>query len=79
MKIEINLYATLSRYMPAHLKKSGRILDVEEGITLNQLMEQLNIPAKQVKLVFLDGVRADGESVLKEGSRVGVFPPVGGG
>jgi molybdopterin converting factor small subunit len=39
----------------------------------------LNIPSDQIKLVFLNGEHVDPDAVLKEGSRLGVFPPVGGG
>lgn len=79
MKVEINLYATLSRYLPTAVKKSGGIMDVADGITVDTLLGQLEIPEELVKLIFVDGVHAHRKSVLKEGSRLGVFPPVGGG
>jgi sulfur carrier protein ThiS len=79
MKIEINLYATLARYLPDEVKQDGGVLDVGAGAKVSDVLKRLKIPEDQVKLVFVDGTHADGDSALKEGSRLGVFPPVGGG
>lgn len=79
MKVEINLYATLARYLPPNAKEAGGIMDVNEGLTIEALIHQLRIPEDQVKLIFVNGTRADRNTVLMEGSRLGVFPPVGGG
>ena len=79
MKVEINLYATLARYVPPRVKDTGGHLDVAEGITVEALMHQLDIPVDQVKLIFVNGIHADRKTVLKEGNRLGLFPPVGGG
>ena len=79
MKVEINLYATLARYLPPNVKDTGGQLDVADGITVEALMRQLDIPIDQVKLIFINGIHADRKTVLKEGNRLGLFPPVGGG
>ena len=79
MKVKINLYATLNRYLPDHVRDSDHMIEVSEGITITELLQQLNIPTDKVKLIFLNGVHASGDAVLEEGGRVGVFPPVGGG
>ena len=79
MKVEINLYATLARYLPEKVRQNDRMMEVNDGITIGDLLQQLSIPAEKAKLVFLDGVHADAGAVLEEGSRIGIFPPVGGG
>lgn len=79
MKVEINLYATLASFLPEQVRRNDRIMEVKNGTTIGDLLQQLNIPTEKAKLVFLDGVHADTGSVLQEGSRVGIFPPVGGG
>jgi molybdopterin converting factor small subunit len=33
----------------------------------------------RVKLIFLNGLHAQGDEILSEGDRVGVFPAVAGG
>jgi molybdopterin converting factor small subunit len=52
---------------------------IEAGTTVGILLQQLDIPPEKIKLVFIDGVRAELTSTLKGGERVGIFPPVGGG
>jgi len=79
MKIEVNLFATLVKYKPENTGRKPWIETCEDGITVNALLGVLNVPLEEVKVVFVNNVRADGDAVLKEGNRVGVFPPVGGG
>ena len=80
MKIEVKLYASLGRYMPQAALESGQnYLEVGEGTTIKALLENLKVPLETVKLIFLNGIHARENEVLKEGDRLGVFPPVAGG
>ena len=80
MKVEINLFASLARYM---LDKAGsqdsRVLEVGEGTTIIDILLRMEVPLDKVKILFLNDIHATGEEILKEGDRVGVFPPVAGG
>lgn len=73
--IQIKLFATLQKFMPPSAEKYA----IEAGTTVGSLLQQLDIPPDRIKLVFIDGVRAELTSTLKGGERVGIFPPVGGG
>jgi molybdopterin converting factor small subunit len=73
--IQIKLFATLQKFMPA----AAENYPIEAGTTVGILLQQLDIPPEKIKLVFIDGVRAELTSTLKGGERVGIFPPVGGG
>jgi molybdopterin synthase sulfur carrier subunit len=80
MKIELKLYASLGRYMPqVSLEKKQGLLEVGEGTTIRALLESLRVPLETVKLIFLNGTHAKDNEVLKDGDRLGVFPPVAGG
>lgn len=79
MKVELNLFASLKGYLPHKAKGSSCAVEIGEGTKVRGLLEQLKIPAHAVKLVFLNGVHARGDEILKDGDRVGVFPPVAGG
>lgn len=80
MKIEVNLFASLARYIPDKTGSHGnRILEIGEGTTILEILKRLEVPLDKVKVIFLNGLHATGEEVLKEGDRVGVFPPVAGG
>ncbi len=73
--VEIRLFATLSRFTPA----SAGNYPVASGITVKNLLNQLNIPEDEVKLVFINGIKCDFKSVLKGDERIGIFPAIGGG
>jgi molybdopterin synthase sulfur carrier subunit len=80
MKIEMNLFASLARYMPDKTSSHGhRVMETVDGITIVEILKRLDVPLDKVKVIFLNGVHAKGEEILKEGDRVGVFPPVAGG
>ena len=78
MKVELHLYATLRKYLPEAIATKG-VVEAEDGDTVGELLARLEIPMAEVKLVFVDGVQAAMDQKLSSGSRVGVFPPVGGG
>ena len=73
--IQIKLFATLKRFMPA----SAENYAIETGTTIRTLLQQLDIPEDKAKLIFIDGVKVDLTTVLIGGERIGIFPPVGGG
>lgn len=74
-QIEIKLFATLGRFIPS----SADCYEIPSGTTVKGLLEKLKIPEEKAKLIFINGVRAGIESPLKNGDRIGIFPPVGGG
>ena len=79
MKIEVNLYATLKRYMKIESKSNSSTIDVEEGVCVKDVIQKLKIPGDLVKLIFINGVHSKKNTILKDGDRLGLFPPVGGG
>lgn len=80
MHIELRLYASLSRYLPGGGAPGGTCqIELEEGATIKSLFAAIHLPADAPKIIFLNGIHARGDEVLKEGDRVGAFPPVAGG
>jgi sulfur-carrier protein len=73
--IEIRFFATLTTYLPEH----AQAYPINAGMTVGQVLTQIQLPLDQAKLIFVDGVRAQLDTCLQGGERVGVFPPVGGG
>ena len=77
--VHVKLFATLRRQYP-HLGL-GEAMPVElpEGTTVGQLVEHLRLPAKDVKVVFVNNIVRGEEHALSDGDKLGMFPPVGGG
>lgn len=80
MKIQLNLFASLSRFLPEQPKSGfSNLMEIEEETTIKSLLENLKVPADLPKIIFLNGVHANETAVLKEGDRLGIFPPLAGG
>lgn len=80
LKIQLRLFASLAGYLPEQ-KNGGfsSLMEIEEGTTIQSLLESLKVPPELPRIIFLNGVHAEGTAVLKEGDRLGVFPPLAGG
>ena len=73
--VELKLYATLKRHLPA----DAGAVPVSPGTTVGTLLTSLGVDIVSVKLVFVDGRKKSIDTPLSGGERIGVFPPVGGG
>ena len=77
MKVEVLLYATLRKYGASH---GGPLtVDLIEGDRLERILEILGMPPDVEKVMLVNGRPAEPDSVLNEGDRVVIFPPVAGG
>lgn len=79
MIIKLKLFASLAGYMPEKSDEEHFILEIKENSSVNDLLADLGVPLDRVKLVFVNGIHAKMGKMLKDGDRVGVFPPVAGG
>jgi len=80
MTIELRLYASLERYMPIGTPAHAPCrIDITEGTTVGSILEGLRVPAASVKIIFCNGIHATGDTIPRDGDRIGVFPPVAGG
>jgi molybdopterin synthase sulfur carrier subunit len=77
--VHAKLFATLRRHYP-HLG-IGEPMPVKlpAGAKVGDLIARLDLPADQVKIVFVNNVIQGLEHPLADGDQVGIFPPVGGG
>ena len=79
MRIQVRLYATLSRYLPGLSAGVTAEIDVVDNAAVSDLVDRLGLPAGQVKVVFVNGRTRSPDWILKPGDEIGIFPPVGGG
>lgn len=79
MKIQVQLFATLSGYLPGVMQDHGATLDVPDGSTIREVVERLGIPADTPMIALVNGRDALADGVLKEGDTVAMFPPLAGG
>jgi sulfur carrier protein ThiS len=84
MRITFKLFATLQDYLPAEAKKTNALmLELEAGMTVQQLIERFSLPQKLCHLVLIDGhfvpPAERAARALQDGETLAIWPPVAGG
>ena len=83
MKVTVQLYATLGKYLPSGTRRNEVERTVSDGTTLHALMSEFNLPLEVCKLVLVNGIfvpPAERDTrTLAEGDTLSVWPPVAGG
>lgn len=75
MHISVRCFAQLVTNQP----ENPEHFPVADGETVGRVMERLGLPETEVKLIFVNGVKAGTGTLLRDGDRLGLFPAVGGG
>ena len=74
MRITVKLFATF---------RNGRfdaeVREVPPGTTVSGIVEEMDLPGKEIGIVLVNSRHADLSRVLADGDTVAVFPLVGGG
>ena len=79
MKVEVRLFANLSKLLPPGSQKKRTTMTVKKGTTIDELLEKLNIPPKITNIIMVNGRHQGREIELNEGDVLSVFPPIAGG
>ena len=78
MKVEVRLFANLRDFM-AKDKRGLDIIELDNSGTVEDLLQTLKIPEDNPLIIMVNGKRELNNIRLKEGDRIGIFPPIGGG
>ena len=78
MKVNVKLFATLRKYSPES-SANQQSLDLADGTTSRQVLQQLAVPEPEVAFVFVNSKRQKLDEPLSDGDELGVFPPIAGG
>ena len=83
MKMYIEFYASLMKYLPPGSSRFRREIKVEDSLVLNRLIERYHIGPEEAHIVLVNGLFVCGEDregrELQEGDVVSIWPPVAGG
>ena len=83
MEITFKLFATLTDYLPTNRVDNAVRLQVNDGSTVQQIIDQYHLPEKLTHLVLVNGVYVDpadrGNKVLTPDDVLAIWPPVAGG
>lgn len=83
MQVTLKLFASLSKFLPTGAVRNKADIEVEEGATIQGVLDAHNVPREHCHLVLLNGVFFAPEDrftkSLSEGDQLAVWPPVAGG
>lgn len=79
MKIQVELYATLSKFLPPGAEGRKATVELPDGSSVGDLLRHLGIPAEMAALLLVNGTHQPPETVLEDGGVLAVFPPLAGG
>jgi sulfur-carrier protein len=79
MKLELCLYASLSSRLPEKSDRNSCAMEIPEGTAIKDVLDRLNIATDEPKIIFLNGIHANPDQLLKDGDRLAIFPPIAGG
>ncbi len=79
MLVQVKLFATLESHLADVPSGTPFSVELPSEATIQDLVDTLELPAAQVKVVFVNGRARPPDYVLEDNDVVGIFPPVGGG
>jgi len=78
MVVRVKLFATLSRNRPGVTAGVPFEVELGEGATIQALLDVLQLPEGDVKVVFVQGRARERDWPLYARDELGIFPLVGG-
>ena len=79
MLVRVKLFATLGSHLADVPPGTPFNMELPDEATVQDLVATLELPAAEVKVVFVNGRARPLDYVLEHDDEVGIFPPVGGG
>ena len=77
MKVDVKCFAGLTGGETCNYH-DATTYELENGNNVNDLLDRVDLPSEKVSFVMVNGKKANTETGLSEGDRVGFFPAVGG-
>ena len=75
----MKLFVTLRKYIPDYDPEKGIDVDINEGSTINDLIETLGLPRKEASVIFINGISQKTTDHIKDGRQIKIFTPLAGG
>lgn len=79
MPLLVKLSTTLRGQVPGYDPNVGLDLEFVPNESAQGLIRRLGLDPARIKIIMVNGLSAAPDQELKDGDRVGLFPPVGGG
>jgi len=77
--VNVKLFATLRRYYPNYDPEKGIDVKVEEGSTIKKLIQILQLPGNEARVILINGKSKMTTDIIEDGDQINIFTPLGGG
>ncbi|WP_245561191.1 MoaD/ThiS family protein [Desulfoscipio gibsoniae] len=77
--MEVRVFSGLEKFLPNKRFGEPMPVNLPDGATVRILLNKMHIPEEQVFTVLVDGRHQTLDYTVRDGERVSLFPPVGGG
>jgi molybdopterin synthase sulfur carrier subunit len=75
-RVTVNLYAGLREFIDG---AQSIDVELEPGVTIGQVIEQLGVPIEKTRIIFLNNRAAEPTTPINPGDQLSIFPAIGGG
>jgi molybdopterin converting factor small subunit len=79
VKVEVQLFATLTAYMPPGTHGDRITCEVPDGATVADVLRSFQIPSELDYLIVANGVEVPPDHRLADRDVLSLFPPLAGG
>ena len=79
MKVQVQLFATLTVFLPQGGHQGVATLEVPERSTVRDLVQRLGLPTDLERVTLVNGSDSLPERALHHDDVVAIFPPLAGG
>lgn len=79
IKVNVKLFAPLSRQVPGYDQEKGIDVIVEEGSSLGDLIRTLGLPEEEGRVMIVNGIPKKITDLLRNVDEVKILTPIGGG
>jgi len=79
VRVNVKLFATLTRHFPDYDPKKGIEVEMNEGGTVEDLLHTLNLSKNEAKNVFINGISKKITDRIQDRDQVKIFTLIVGG
>ena len=79
IRVNVKLFATLTRYFPDYDPRKGIEVEMKEGVTVEDLLRTLELSKNEAKNVFVNGISKKITDLINDRDQVKIFTLIVGG
>lgn len=79
MKVNVRLFASLREYVVDYDPGKGVDVEMEEGSTVEALIQTLRLPQNEASVIFINGALKKTTDPMNDQDLIKIFSPLSGG